>query len=105
MSAEKRGMDTEAGTWELILFVAESKDTARYRAERLNSVFEKYLQTGYRIELVSLLDSPEKALQYDIIAVPTLIRLKPEPVIRIVGDFTDPCQLMKALGMPFPENM
>lgn len=91
--------------WEMILFVAEPENTARHRTERLNSVFERYLQTGYRFDLVSLLDSPEKALQYDIIAVPTLIRLKPEPVIRIVGDFTDPLQLMKALGIPPPETM
>ncbi len=99
MNSGKKEMDFEKEMWELILFVAESGKIGRQKVAQLNRIFEKYLQKGYHIDLVCLPENPEKAYRYEIIAVPTLIRLAPEPTVRIVGDFSNPSRLMRALGV------
>jgi len=104
MNSGKKEVNNDEEMWELILFVAEPENIGRQRVERLNQIFEKSLQNRYHIDLICLPENTEKAFQYDVIAVPTLIRLTPEPAVRIVGDFSDPSRLMSALGAPPLKN-
>ncbi|HYE30092.1 MAG TPA: circadian clock KaiB family protein [Methylomirabilota bacterium] len=46
-----------------------------------------------QIEVVPVEQNPERAEKHNIQATPQLVRLWPEPVIRLVGDFTDPNQI------------
>jgi circadian clock protein KaiB len=43
----------------------------------------------YRIEVVDLLEQPDRAQRDDIVVVPTLIRRLPPPLRRIIGDLSD----------------
>ena len=52
-----------------------------------------------RIEVLDLLEQPELAEEHDIVATPMVLRLHPPPVLRLVGDMSDPHNLRAALDM------
>lgn len=42
---------------------------------------------------------PQIAIKYQLLATPTLIKLSPPPMIRIIGDLSDQHQVLINLGM------
>jgi circadian clock protein KaiB len=67
--------------------------------ENLRHVCEEYLPGRYTIELVDLVENPERARSDEIIAVPTLIRKLPEPIRRIIGDLSDTDKVLIGLQL------
>lgn len=53
---------------------------------------------GYRLEIVDLLKFPKRALADGVIVTPTLVKLRPLPVQRIVGNLSDTAEVLLALG-------
>ena len=56
----------------------------------------------YDLEVVDLRARPDLGAADQVMAVPTVIRLAPEPVRRAVGDLGDARQLAAALDIPPP---
>jgi circadian clock protein KaiB len=77
------------GTYHLRLYVAGQSPKSVRAVENLRHVCEEYLPGRYTIELVDLIQDPQRARSDEIIAVPTLIRKLPEPIRRIIGDLSD----------------
>jgi len=70
------------------------------RLERqLTAALEKYLAGAYELEVIDLKLRPEVAKRDDVIAAPTVIRVFPPPVRRIIGAFSDPEQVARALDL------
>jgi circadian clock protein KaiB len=53
--------------------------------------------------VVDILENPERAHRFDIIAIPTLIRKHPEPVRRVFGDLTQTQKVLAGLGISAAE--
>ena len=72
----------------------------RYQAayENLKHLCEVRLGAEYEIEMVDLQQHPERASEDNVIAIPTVIKISPEPAVRIVGDLSDAGKVMAALG-------
>lgn len=51
------------------------------------------------LTIVDVLESPHIADKHAILVTPTLVRHSPPPVLRIVGDVTDPEHVLPALGV------
>ena len=67
----------------------------------LTNLREAYKQRGVSecsFDIVDLLDNPEAADKYKIFATPTLLKIKPLPVVRVIGDLTDHDRVIDALG-------
>lgn len=88
----------------------EEKDMYRFRlfitgmsvkslraVENLNTICETHLPGRYHIELIDLVADKSLAIQYQIIAIPTLVKLSPEPVRTIVGDLSDTKKVLTIL--------
>lgn len=88
----------QAETLQLILFVTD--DTPR-SAEAIANV--KQVQQLYRgqceVTVIDILEHPELAEREKIFATPTLIKVQPPPLRRIVGDLSDHMQLLKSLDI------
>ena len=87
-------------TWELCLYVAGGAPrsvAARLNAERL---CDRHLAGRYRLEVIDLLEDPERARDDQVLAVPTLVRRRPAPSRRVVGDLSDPRHALSALDLP-----
>jgi circadian clock protein KaiB len=53
---------------------------------------------GARLEIVDLLKHPAQALADGVIVTPTLIRISPQPVLRVIGNLVETTQVVLALG-------
>lgn len=49
---------------------------------------ETHLSGNHHIEIIDLLTHPRRAIEDQLIAIPTLIRCLPRPAMRIVGDLS-----------------
>jgi len=85
-------------TLQLVLYVTD--DTPR-SAEAIANI--KQVQQLYHgqceVTVIDILEHPELAEREKIFATPTLIKVHPPPLRRIVGDLSDQAQLLKSLDM------
>lgn len=51
------------------------------------------------VEVVDILREPLRALSEGILVTPTLVRVSPLPMIKIVGDLSDRATVLNALGL------
>lgn len=65
----------------------------------LAALCEAHLPGRNEIEIVDVFVEPERALADGIFLTPTLIKLSPHPIRRIVGTLSDPQTVLRALGL------
>jgi circadian clock protein KaiB len=53
----------------------------------------------HELEIVDVLERPERALADDVLVTPTLLKLAPRPPCRIVGNLSDTHQVLSSLGV------
>jgi circadian clock protein KaiB len=86
-----------AGTWHFKLYIAGQAPRSISAFLNLKKFCETHMNEKYELEVVDLDKSPDLAQEHNIFAVPTLLKLKPAPIKKIVGDLTDPVQLLQIL--------
>jgi circadian clock protein KaiB len=57
-----------------------------------------HFAAGHKLEIVDVLQHPLRALADGIIVTPTLLRLLPLPVRRVIGNLSDTAQVLLALA-------
>jgi circadian clock protein KaiB len=68
--------------------------------DNLRRVLERELPDKYDLEVVDVYQHPEAAAEHQILAAPTLIKLEPHPVRRIIGDLSDTERVLRGLDLP-----
>jgi circadian clock protein KaiB len=79
--------DAEDG-WQLVLYVAGQTPRSVAAIDNLKRICAEHLDGRYRVEVVDLLDQPNRAQADDVFAIPTLVRRLPPPLRRIIGDLS-----------------
>jgi len=88
-------------TWELRLYVTGRSPMSVRALANLERACDHWLPGRYHIEVIDLLENPRRVAEDRILAVPTLVRMRPPPIRRIVGDLSDAERLL--FGMqPWP---
>jgi len=83
------GEAVDDGTYNFRLYIAGQTPKSLAAITNLKSVCEKYLRNNYRIEIVDIAKNPERAVEDQIMALPTLVRRLPEPIKRVIGTLSD----------------
>ena len=52
----------------------------------------------YRIDVVDVLLSPERAWEEGVIVTPTVMRIRPKPGLQIIGNLSNTDQVLSVLG-------
>ncbi|MFO7956413.1 MAG: circadian clock KaiB family protein [Candidatus Brocadiia bacterium] len=91
-------MAEDTFVYRLTLYVAGGGIRATHAARNIRRYFEEVVQTPYELDIVDVLQEPEKAEAAHILATPTLVIEEPSPARRVVGDFSDQTQLRGVLG-------
>ncbi len=91
-------MDREE-VWEFKLYVAGRTPRSLQAIANLKEFCEEQLEGRYRIEVVDLLANPKLAGKDQILATPTLVKERPLPARRLVGDMSDRKALRAGLGL------
>ncbi len=83
----------------LKLYVIGREREADRARINLKEICEEYLPDNYDLEVIDILEHPQLATDEQIIAVPTLIKKLPEPLRRVVGDFSDREKVLLGLDL------
>jgi circadian clock protein KaiB len=77
--------------WDLRLYVAGETPKSVAALANLKAFCEEHLagQYQYRIEVIDLVEHPGLARIDQILAIPTLVRRRPSPVRKIIGDLSN----------------
>ncbi len=85
--------------WELCLYIADNTPRSLLALENLKEFCEAHLAGRYRLEVVDVVAQPEIARNDNIVAVPTLVRTKPDPVRRVIGALSDRQRILSGLHL------
>jgi circadian clock protein KaiB len=87
----------------LRLFVTGTTARSARAIANLRRVCEEYLQGEYDLEVVDIYLRPELAKEHQIIAAPTLVKMLPLPLRKIIGDLADEERVLAGLDLA-PKN-
>lgn len=84
------------------LYVAGDALNSAQAAANLAALCRDYLPDRHHIEVVDVFRQPKRALTDGIFMTPTLLKLTPSPVRRIVGTLSPIQPVLEALGLETP---
>ena len=81
------------------LYVADESQNSILALNNLRALCSDYLPGRHKIEVVDVFKEPKRALADHIFMTPTLIRLAPSPLKRIVGTLSQTDSVLSALEL------
>jgi len=96
---EKTLAASDQGSFILRLYLTGATERSARAVETVKALCEQHLKGRYELEVVDLYQQPERAAADQIIAVPTLVKKLPLPLRRLIGDLSDPSQVLIALNL------
>jgi circadian clock protein KaiB len=81
------------------LYIAADTQNSIRAAANLNAFCRKHLMDRHEIEIVDVLRDPQRAMADAIFMTPTLVKLVPVPVQRLIGTLSEPQLLLDTLGL------
>ena len=83
----------------LRLYVAGTTSRSIRAIANIRNICEEHLPNRYDLEVIDLYQQPHLAERDQIIAAPTLIKVLPSPVRRIIGDMSYTAQVLVGLDI------
>lgn len=84
---------------ELRLYVAGQTPRSLAAISNLKKICASHLDGRYRIEVIDLTKNPKLARDFQILAIPTLVRSLPQPIRKIIGDLSDTQRVLAGLDI------
>ena len=91
--------DPAAPPYVLRLYITGSTPRSVRAIENMRRICEEHLAGRYDLEVIDIYQRPEAAREFQLIAAPTLVRLLPEPLRRIIGDLSDRDKVLHGLDL------
>jgi circadian clock protein KaiB len=88
----------------LRLYVAGASPNSVKAQENLRLLVDEHLHDACKIEVVDVLREPDRALEDNVLVTPTLVKLSPIPVRKLIGDLSETEITLATLGVPFEEK-
>lgn len=87
----------------LTLYVTGTSPRTNIAIANLNRICTQELGGRYELEIVDVLEDPQRAEDEKILATPTLIKQLPPPLRRVIGDLSDKEKVLLGLEVrPLP---
>lgn len=85
--------------YHLRLYITGKNPHSQRALANLKNVCEEYLKERHELEVIDIYQRPNLAKSEQIIAAPTLIKVLPHPLRRIIGDLSDTGRLLIGLDL------
>ncbi len=85
--------------FKLYLYMSGRTPPSVAGAYNLKVLLDKELKGQYSLEVINVLDNPQRAQEDNILATPTLVKASPPPEKRVVGDLSDGKKVLHGLGL------
>ncbi|MDQ3101282.1 MAG: circadian clock KaiB family protein [Bacteroidota bacterium] len=90
---------TDPGRYLLRLYIAGPTTTSTRAIVNIRTLCEEYLSGRYDLEVIDLSIDPKAAAQDHIISLPTLLKIQPDPLKRLIGDMSNTNRVLSGLGI------
>lgn len=87
----------DTGKHKFILFVSGMSVKSGRAIENLRRICDEYLADNFELQIIDISRDKEEAVNYQIIGIPTLIKINPQPPRIILGDLSDTEKVLKIL--------
>jgi circadian clock protein KaiB len=84
---------------ELRLYVSGCTPNSVQAIADFQRLCQEHLSERCDIEIIDIYQQPERAVEAQIVAVPTLIKNAPQPLRRLVGSLAETLNVLKTLGL------
>lgn len=97
--------DADPGTmpaleaYKLVLYVAGGSQASRRAVSNLRAICDELLVGRHTLEVIDLREFPALAGEHHILAVPTLVKQRPAPAVRLIGDLSQRQRVLAALDL------
>ncbi|GAB3638221.1 circadian clock protein KaiB [Hymenobacter arcticus] len=92
----------EEPAYEFYLYVTGATPNSTRAVRNIKEVCEQHLAGQYTLRIIDMYQHPELAQEAQIVAAPTLVRRRPLPQRRLVGDLSNGAALLTLLGLNHP---
>ena len=83
----------------LRLYVTGMTPRSTQALAAIRSLCDEHLAGRYDLEVIDIYQHPQRAVDDQVIAAPTLVKQLPAPLRRLVGDLSDTERVMSALDL------
>jgi circadian clock protein KaiB len=101
MNLEEPGLDRpleKAEPYILRLYVAGRAPNSVRAIANLRILCQEFFPDRYQIEIIDVLEDPMRAIEDDILATPTLVKVSPGPERKIIGNLSEKSKVLHILG-------
>jgi circadian clock protein KaiB len=88
-----------AGHYSFRLYISGSTPRSTRAVANIRSMCDEHLPGRYDLQVIDIYQQPEDAVDAQIIAAPTLVKLLPKPLRRFIGNLSNPEKLLVALSI------
>jgi circadian clock protein KaiB len=83
----------------LRLFITGATPNSIRAVTHIREICDSHLSGRYHLEIIDVYQQQEMAEQEQLVALPLLIRKKPLPERRLIGDLSDTEKVLRGLGL------
>ena len=84
---------------ELRLYVSGCTPNSARAIADFQRLCQEHLPGRCDVEIIDIYQQPERAVEAQIVAVPTLIKSAPGPLRRLIGSLAESAKVLKSLGL------
>ena len=98
-SSPYHSQNKEAPEYVLCLYITGVSANSMRALTNLKEICEVHLKGRYSLEVIDVHQQRELARKEQIIALPLLVKKRPLPERRLIGDLSDTSKVLKGLGL------
>lgn len=95
---EFNGADDDA-KYVLRLYITGMTPNSKRAVENVKRICEEHLHGRYELEVIDIYQQPSLAAGDQIIAAPTLVKLTPSPLKKLIGDMSNTEKVLLGLNL------
>jgi circadian clock protein KaiB len=88
----------------LRLFITGSTPRSIRAIDNMRRICREHLAGRYDLKVIDVYQEPEATRDLQIVATPTLVKVLPEPLRRIIGDLSDRERVLAGLEIASPDQ-
>ncbi len=83
----------------LRLYITGTTPQSQRALANIKRICDEHLEGAYELQVVDIYQSPQLAKDEQIIAAPTLVKVLPSPLRRLIGDLSDEQKVLLGLDV------
>ena len=98
LSQTESNLTTHTATYLFRLYVAGESPNSMRAIKNLKELCQKCFEGDYKIDIIDVLLSPERAWAEGVMVTPMTVRISPQPEVKIIGNLNDKDQVLSSLN-------